>query len=75
MATHSSILTWKCPWTGESGKLLFMGSQKELDTTETGKKKGLGRTRSLAFIEHLLHTECWAQGFIYMISLRLIKGI
>ena len=33
MATHSSILTWKIPWTEESGGLQSMGSQ-ELDTTE-----------------------------------------
>ena len=25
MATHSSILAWKIPWTGESGWLQFMG--------------------------------------------------
>ena len=28
MATHSSILAWKIPWTEESGRLQFMGSQK-----------------------------------------------
>ena len=28
MATHSSILAWKIPWTEEPGKLQFMGSQK-----------------------------------------------
>ena len=27
MATHSSILAWKIPWTEESGRLQFMGSQ------------------------------------------------
>ena len=27
MATHSSILTWKIPWTEEPGRLQFMGSQ------------------------------------------------
>ena len=32
MATHSSILAWRIPWTEESGRLRFMGSQ-ELDTT------------------------------------------
>ena len=32
MATHSSILAWKIPWTEEPGGLQFMGSQ-ELDTT------------------------------------------
>ena len=28
MATHSSILAWKIPWTEEPGGLQFMGSQK-----------------------------------------------
>ena len=26
MATHSSILAWRIPWTEESGRLQFMGS-------------------------------------------------
>ena len=34
MATHSSILAWEIPWTGEPGGLQSMGSQKESDTTE-----------------------------------------
>ena len=32
MATHSSILAWRIPWTEEHGGLQSMGSQ-ELDTT------------------------------------------
>ena len=32
MATHSSILAWRIPWTEESGGLQSMGSQ-ESDTT------------------------------------------
>ena len=32
MATHSSILAWRIPLTGEPGRLQSMGSQ-ELDTT------------------------------------------
>ena len=28
MATHSSILAWEIPWTGEPGGLQSMGSQK-----------------------------------------------
>ena len=28
MAAHSSILAWKIPWTAESGRLPFMGSQR-----------------------------------------------
>ena len=33
MATHSSILAWRIPWTEELGGLQFMG-RKESDTTE-----------------------------------------
>ena len=33
MATHSSILAWRIPWTEEPGGLQFMGS-KESDETE-----------------------------------------
>ena len=33
MATHSSTLAWKIPWTEDPGRLQYMGSQ-ELDTTE-----------------------------------------
>ena len=28
MATHSSILAWRIPWTKEPGGLQFMGSQR-----------------------------------------------
>ena len=33
MATHSSTLAWKIPWTEEPGGLQSMGSQSQ-DTTE-----------------------------------------
>ena len=33
MATHSSILAWRIPWTEEPGRLQSWG-RKELDTTE-----------------------------------------
>ena len=33
MATHSSILFWRIPWTEKPGGLQSMG-RKELDTTE-----------------------------------------
>ena len=48
MATHSSILAWEIPWTGEPGGLQSLGSQKvghywvtnihtwELERTKTG---------------------------------------
>jgi len=34
MATHSSTLAWKIPWTEEPGRLQSVGSRKESDTTE-----------------------------------------
>ena len=33
MATHYSILAWRIPWTGEPGRLQFIG-HKELNTAE-----------------------------------------
>ena len=38
MATHSSILAWRIPWTEEPDGLQSMGSQ-ELDTTERLKRE------------------------------------
>ena len=32
LATHSSILAWRIPWTEDTGRLRSMGSQKS-DTT------------------------------------------
>ena len=34
VATHSSTLAWKIPWTEEPGKLYSPLGRKELDTTE-----------------------------------------
>ena len=34
MATHSSILAWRIPWTEEPGGLYSPWCRKELDTTE-----------------------------------------
>ena len=35
MATHSSILAWKIPWTEEAGELQSIGSQKVGHSLET----------------------------------------
>ena len=35
MATHSSILAWKIPWTEEPGGLQSMGSQRVKHNLET----------------------------------------
>ena len=34
MATHSSILDWRIPWTEEPGRLYSSWGHKELDTTK-----------------------------------------
>ena len=34
MATHSSILTWRIPWTEEPGRLYSSWGPKESDRTE-----------------------------------------
>ena len=45
MATPSSILAWRIPWTDEPGGLQSTGSRKEWNTAEqltfTGKKRVL----------------------------------
>jgi len=40
MATHSSILAWRIPWTEESGRLQSMGC-KESDMTEATSRKAV----------------------------------
>ena len=35
MATHSSILAWKIPWTEETGEVQSMGSQRVRHTWTT----------------------------------------
>ena len=37
MATHSSILAWKIPWTEELGRLYSPWDNKESDMTESAK--------------------------------------
>ena len=43
MATHSSILAWKIPWTEESGRLQSMGS-KESNMVKATEHTGLLRS-------------------------------
>ena len=39
MATHASILAWEIPWTEESGRLQFMGSQKSQHNLATKQQQ------------------------------------
>ena len=45
MAAHSSILAWRMLWTGESGGLQLMGSQRvgcDLATEKQQQNQGVG---------------------------------
>ena len=56
MATHSSILTWKIPWTQEPGGLPPAQRVAESDTTEWLSTHTFNRTYSFfAFLKHLLY--------------------
>ena len=41
MATHSSILPWKIPWTEEPGRLEFIGSQRVGHNLGTKQQSGI----------------------------------
>ena len=50
MATHSSILAWRIPWTEEPGRLYSPWGHKESDTTEylsTAQHKAVSREPSV----------------------------
>ena len=59
MATHSSILAWKIPWTEEPGRLQSMESQRVRQDLVT-KQQHLP-LQSLAFIIQPLQIflQCW----------------
>ena len=48
MATHSSVLAWRIPWTEEPGRLQSMGSQR-VDTTERLTHTLSLRSRQVSF--------------------------
>ena len=49
MATHSSILAWKIPWTEEPGGLQSTVSQKESDMTEQINNNSIKSSCELKF--------------------------
>ena len=54
MATHSSILAWKTPWTAEPGKLQSMGSQRVGHSQVTEHTVMMSKLLSLLFTLDLL---------------------
>ena len=55
MATHSSILAWKIPWTEEAGGLLSMGSQKSWTQLRLNRNSSNHRISDLAIEAKLYH--------------------
>ena len=51
MATHSSILAWKPPWTEQSGRLQTTGShsQTTLSTERTHRSRAAYRLNTIKF--------------------------
>ena len=48
MATHSSILAWRIPWTEETGGLQFMGSQEsDMPFYKSWHRKSSNYTKTL----------------------------
>ena len=56
MATHSSILAWRIPWTEEPGRLQFLGWQNP-NMTETGTQKVPTWDMTLPTWDVLIHLE------------------
>ena len=50
MATHSSTLTWKIPWTEDPGRLHSPGGHKESDTTEQLHFTSNSQVNSFAYL-------------------------
>ena len=60
MANHSSILTWRIPWTGEPGRYSPLG-HKELDTTEGPSSQDYGFSCGHVWMWELDCEEGWVQ--------------
>ena len=66
MATHSSTLAWKIPWTEEPGGFLSMGSQswtrlKQLSSSSSNSNTNIWCSLSISHVlgqAHLLHLAC-----------------
>ena len=56
MATHSSVLAWKIPWTEGLGRPQSMGC-KELDTTEQLSTSGNNKTKQMTELRSNLTSE------------------
>ena len=70
MATHSSVLAWRIPWTEEPGSLQFMGSQ-ESDTTQLLKHHDIFKGHNETNVLNV----CYLPGPLYVLSFSLHKRL
>ena len=86
MATHSSILAWRIPWTQESGGLQSVGSQRVTNTRKQSPSSENVRARTLKKIfSALLHqpgieltppeVEVWSLNYRMDIGIHLKKFV
>ena len=62
MATHSSILAWKIPWTEEPGRLQSMWSRRvghDLETSLSCTGEGNGNPLQCSCLENPRDGEAW----------------
>ena len=59
MATHSSILAWRIPWTGEPGGLLSMGSRRVIHDMNACIGEGNGNPLQYSRLENSRHRGAW----------------
>ena len=65
MATHSSILAWRVPWTEKPGRLQFTGSQRVGHDWEANMHYGLNFIPPIEF----------PQKFIYLVILVVLPHL
>ena len=86
MATHSSILSWRIPWTEEIGRLQSMGLPMSIGSQRTGHSwSNLAHTHSLSLeftsiqstvpvvLGHRM--ESWLLGFIPRVKLVIVSRV
>ena len=65
MATHSSILAWEIPWTGEPDGLYSMGLQKEQDMMQGLKQRHKTIMRVKEILQDNSHLYFTSKNFFY----------
>ena len=59
MATHSSILAWRTPWTEEPDRLQSMGSQRDGQDSATQQRRTMGWFLPLIKKQVLQYVTIW----------------